>query len=56
MTRERWAVIYRDKICGGVAMAYRCKEARTATEAREEFLRRSKGYEGWEIVRVEVAQ
>ena len=50
-----WIVVYKDKICGG-AMAYRCKEARTETEAREEFLRRSQGYDGWEIVRVEEVQ
>ena len=51
-----WIVVYKDKICGGVAMAYRCKEARTTNEAREEFARRSKGYDGWEIVRVEEVQ
>lgn len=55
----RWIVVYRDAVCGGVSMAYICKEEATSeAEAREEFLRRSEGAEGWEIVRVkqEVAQ
>jgi len=45
-------VVYRDAVCGGVSLSYRCKEAKTEAEAREEFLRRSQGYKGWEIVEI----
>jgi len=48
----RWIVVYRDVVCGGVSMAYICKEATSEDEAREEFLHRSGGHKGWEIVRV----
>jgi hypothetical protein len=53
--KNKAIVVYRDVVFGGVSMAYICKEARTESEAIEEFLRRSGNCEGWEIVRVREA-
>ena len=53
--KNKAIVVYRDAVCGGVSMAYICKEAKTEAEAIEEFRCRSGNHEGWEIVRVREA-